>query len=106
MSENPLSPTLYFLSIYVKPNSCHNKLESWIIEKGKPILQVHITAPPEKGKANKALILLLAKSLGIAPTYIHLVKGSKTRNKIFRIELWNPTLVQRLPPCPAPLSLF
>ncbi len=50
------------------------------------LLKARVTAVPEKGKANKALIALVAKSLGIAKSSIDLVSGDTSRKKILRID--------------------
>ena len=48
--------------------------------------QVHVTAVPEDGKANAAVIKLLAKHLGIAKSQITLVRGAMHRDKVFDIS--------------------
>jgi uncharacterized protein (TIGR00251 family) len=49
-------------------------------------LRVHVTAPPEDGKANEAVRKLLARCLGIAKTRLTLVRGQTSRDKIFRVD--------------------
>ena len=49
-------------------------------------LRIHVTAPPEDGKANEAVQKLLAKSLGITKRRLTLVRGQISRDKIFRID--------------------
>ncbi|RUM24905.1 DUF167 domain-containing protein [Rhizobium vallis] len=49
-------------------------------------LKARVTAVPEKGKANKALILLISKSLGIPKSSVSLISGETARKKILRIE--------------------
>jgi uncharacterized protein len=49
-------------------------------------LRVKVTAVPEKGKANKALIKLLSKALRIAPSMITVVSGVTDRNKTLLIR--------------------
>jgi uncharacterized protein (TIGR00251 family) len=49
-------------------------------------VRVYVTAAPESGKANDAVIALLAKSLGIGKRSITLVKGHTTRDKVLQIE--------------------
>lgn len=49
-------------------------------------LLVSVTAVPENGKANEAIIKILSKSLKCAKTKIDLVSGSKSKNKLFRID--------------------
>jgi uncharacterized protein (TIGR00251 family) len=53
---------------------------------GETYLKARVTAIPEKGKANKALIALVSKSLGVAKSSITLVSGETARKKILRIE--------------------
>jgi len=46
-------------------------------------LKVHVTAAPEKGKANQAIIKLLSKELGVAKNQIELVSGGTSSLKKF-----------------------
>jgi uncharacterized protein len=48
-------------------------------------LLVKVTAPPDKGKANVAIIALLAKAIGIPKSALELVSGETVRNKVFRL---------------------
>lgn len=41
---------------------------------------------PEKGQANKALVLLIAQSLRIPKSSISLISGDTARKKILRID--------------------
>ena len=52
---------------------------------GEAVLKVMVTAVPEAGKANEALIKLLAKEWGVAKSSISLVAGATDRNKILHI---------------------
>lgn len=49
-------------------------------------LKVRISAPPEGGKANRAIAELLARSLGIRARDVTLVKGPASAEKTFRLE--------------------
>ncbi|RME92623.1 MAG: DUF167 domain-containing protein [Candidatus Hydrogenedentota bacterium] len=51
------------------------------------IYHVYIHAPPDKGKANKEIQELLAKHFKVAKKKCVLVKGEKSRNKIFEITM-------------------
>ena len=53
---------------------------------GQTHLKARVTAVPEKGKANKALIALLSKALKVPKTSISLISGDTARQKILRIE--------------------
>ncbi len=44
-------------------------------------LKVAVQAPPEKGKANKALLAFLAKSLGLKKSQLDLAAGHTSREK-------------------------
>ena len=49
-------------------------------------IRVHVTAPPEDGKANAAVAALLAKAMGVARTRLVLVRGATSRDKVFRLD--------------------
>ena len=48
-------------------------------------LKIRISAPPEGGKANKAICKLLASSLGVKPNQISIERGETSPAKIVRI---------------------
>jgi len=49
-------------------------------------LKARVSAAPEGGKANKALIVLLAKKFGLPKSAISLLSGETARKKILRID--------------------
>jgi len=49
-------------------------------------LVVRVTAPPVEGRANDALRRLLAKSAGVAPSRVTIVRGASARDKVVRVE--------------------
>ena len=49
-------------------------------------LKIAVTAPPDKGKANTAVALLLSKVFGVSKTSVVLVAGDTDRRKILRIS--------------------
>ncbi len=49
-------------------------------------LHVRTTAPPADGKANKAVVRLLADYLDVAPSRISLLRGETHRNKQFLVK--------------------
>ena len=65
------------LSLKAQPGAARNGFNG--VHDG--CLKVQITTAPDKGKANGAIIKLLAKELGISKTDIEIVKGEKSRNK-------------------------
>jgi uncharacterized protein (TIGR00251 family) len=70
------------LEIRVQPRSSRNEVV--VSEEGR--VRVRVTAPPEGGKANKAVIALLSDALGVAKSDIALVKGHTGRDKTLVIE--------------------
>ena len=48
-------------------------------------LKVRISAPPEGGKANKAICKLFAKALGIKPANIEIIAGHTNPEKTIQI---------------------
>ncbi|WP_438986505.1 DUF167 domain-containing protein [Marivivens donghaensis] len=48
-------------------------------------IRVYVTTVPEDGKANKAVVKLLSKALGVPKTRLDLIRGATTRDKVFRI---------------------
>ncbi|MGC2414214.1 MAG: DUF167 domain-containing protein, partial [Stellaceae bacterium] len=63
---------------------------------GTPILKVTVTAPPADGRANDALLQLLAKEWGLARRDLAIVGGHKSRGKIVRVAGETPLLLKRL----------
>ena len=49
-------------------------------------IRVTVTTVPEDGKANAAVVKLLAKALGVAKSRLVLVRGATSRDKLFRID--------------------
>ncbi len=75
------------LPVRLTPNGGRDPIDG--VEAGghdEAYLKARVTAVPEKGKANKALIVLLAKSLGIAKSSVSVVSGDTSRKKILRID--------------------
>ena len=72
----------FILSIRTHPGSSKNR----IIGEYGGRLKLAVTAAPEKGKANKAVIELLAETLRIHESSIHIISGESSRDKRFVIE--------------------
>lgn len=49
-------------------------------------LKVRIAAPPVRGKANEALVELLAQALGVRKRQVEIASGQRARNKTIRIR--------------------
>lgn len=57
-----------------------------IIKISETNFKISVSEPPEKGKANKAVIKALAEYLQIAQSRISMVAGTTSKNKIIDIE--------------------
>lgn len=75
-----MSETGTLLQVRVTPRAAADRI---VLEDG--VYRIYVTTVPEDGKANKAVIALLAKHLGIAKSRLELVRGETARDKVFRI---------------------
>jgi uncharacterized protein len=48
--------------------------------------KVRVGAPPESGRANQAVVRLLAERLGIPPASVSVVSGHTARNKVVELH--------------------
>ena len=69
------------LAVRVTPKAARNAVEA-----GDGELRVWVTTVPEDGKANKAVVKLLADALGVAKSRLTLLRGATSRDKVFRLE--------------------
>jgi hypothetical protein len=75
------------LAVRLTPNGGRDALDGVdIAADGLAYLKARVTAVPEKGKANKALVALLSKALKVPKSAITVVSGETARQKILRIE--------------------
>jgi len=70
------------IKVYVRPNSSETKIEGSYNNN----IKIKIAAPPEKGKANKELIGLISKVLGISKNKIEIASGVTSNYKTIRIN--------------------
>jgi uncharacterized protein (TIGR00251 family) len=50
------------------------------------MLKIAVTAPPEDGRANEAIVDVLKTALGVRRSHIELITGQTNRNKVFLIR--------------------
>ena len=74
------------LTAHVKPNARVNAITAWLDD---TTAKISVTAAAEKGKANEAVIRLLAEHYGVPPSAIRLVRGATTRMKQLEIPSKN-----------------
>jgi len=74
-------------SVRVTPAASSDSAEIGADADGSPQLQIRVTAPPDKGKANKAVCKLIAKTLGIAQSHVEIAGGETSRLKLVMVRL-------------------
>jgi hypothetical protein len=75
------------VSIRLTPNGSRDQIDGLEqSDDGGCHVKAKVTAVPEDGKANKALVQLLAKQLRVPKSSISVIAGETTRKKILRIE--------------------
>ena len=69
------------IEVHLKPNSRHEN----VTKTDSGIYKVAVNAPPQDGRANTALIELLAAHFGVAKSCISIVRGHSSRKKLVDI---------------------
>ncbi len=80
------SPKGCIISVRVQPRASRNRVlgyrDGW--------LRVSVTAPPHDGKANAALLELLAGTLGVTKARLRIVRGHASRDKAVAVDDLTP----------------
>ena len=85
------------LSLRVTPRSSRDAVEGVeTLSDGRSVLKARVRAVPEDGKANEALLRLLAKALEVPFRALTLSSGATGRTKVIRIEASPEAVVARL----------
>ena len=74
------------LQVKVTPRASCNAVIGWLDEQHEE-LSLKVTAPAEGGKANEAVIKLLAKELSIPKSAIKIQRGATSRHKLISLEI-------------------
>ncbi len=69
------------IAVRVTPKAAADRI---VEENGQ--LRVYVTAVPEDGKANKAVIALLAQHWGVAKSRLSVVQGITGRDKVILVS--------------------
>ncbi|KAA2312374.1 DUF167 domain-containing protein [Pseudooceanicola sediminis] len=70
------------IAVRVTPRAARNR----ILIDADGALRVYVTTVPEDGKATEAVRKILAKALGVPKTALILLRGTTSRDKVFRID--------------------
>ena len=74
------------LRLKVQPKARREAIAGLAPDPDGAALKVSVGAPPEDGKANAAVIALLAEKLGVAKSAISVVSGATDRRKLVEIR--------------------
>ena len=69
--------------VKVVPNSSASK----IVEVNEEFVKIKLNSPPIEGRANKEVVNLLSKVLGVPKTSIELLNGDKSKLKTLSVPL-------------------
>jgi hypothetical protein len=83
------------LSLKVVPGSSRDEIVGWLGDS----LKVKVKAPPEKGRANEAVVALLAERLGIDTSSITVVSGQSSPAKIVAVDAMDDDAIRAAFPC-------
>lgn len=69
-------------ALKLTPKGGRDRLDGWSEDSaGRPFLKARVSAVPEDGKANAALVALLAKALNVPKSAVTIVSGTTARQK-------------------------
>lgn len=91
MSDGPAAPwrlSRQGISIAVRltPNAPRDEVAGIVERSDGPRLAVKVRAVPDKGKANQALLAVLANWLELPKSQLKVTAGSKSREKLVAVE--------------------
>jgi uncharacterized protein (TIGR00251 family) len=70
------------LRIKVVPKATKNEVVGWVGD----TLKIRVTAPPERGKANDAVLETISLTLGLPRRNVHLIAGATGERKTVEIN--------------------
>ena len=74
------------LAVKLTPGAASDRIDGWDVDADdRAVLKVRVRARPVEGEANKSLLLLLAKSLGVPKSAVTLARGGQSRLKMVEI---------------------
>ncbi len=74
------------LRLKVQPKARRNAIAGTAPDRDGPVLKVAVKAPPEDGKANAAVVGLLAEVFDVAKAAVSVVSGATDRRKLVEIR--------------------
>jgi uncharacterized protein (TIGR00251 family) len=84
------------LHVRLTPKAKSGSIGGMEVRGCKPVIKVHVTAPPEDGKANAALEALIAAWADVPKSAVRVTSGQKSRIKSVSIAGDGPALFKKL----------
>ena len=69
------------LAVRVNPRAKRNA----VTKTADGSIKVYVTAPPEDGRANEAVVETIAEWLGVKRRQVEIISGATSRNKVVRV---------------------
>lgn len=69
--------------MYIKVKVHADEKRDVVVRKGPDAFEIWVKAPAERGEANRAVAVLVARELGIEAKRLRLIKGATSPAKIF-----------------------
>jgi len=88
----PPEPGSFRLQLKVVPKASADRIVGWLGER----LKIQVRAVPERGRANRAVVELLAAALGLPRSSVRITAGETSPQKTVQI-VGAPNLLGRLP---------
>jgi len=70
------------VKVRVQPGASRSQVVGYHLD----VLRLRVTAPPQDGKANAAVISLLAETLGVPKRQVRIIRGLASRDKLVVVD--------------------
>ena len=80
------------ISVHVQPMARRSQVMGFV----DGVLRVRLSAAPVEGRANEALVKLLAERLGVRRSRVAILRGMASRNKVVEVAGLDDEEVRRL----------
>jgi uncharacterized protein (TIGR00251 family) len=80
------SPKGLFLHLRATPKAGRDEVTGLVVNAaGQVALAIKVSKPADKGQANDAVIVILAKAIGISKSSLRLASGETSRDKVVEV---------------------
>ena len=79
------------IRVWVQPGATSDQ----VVGRFGDSIRLRVTAPPQAGQANAAVVALLAETLGVSKSLVRIVRGHSSRNKLLVEESLTQAQVDR-----------